>query len=159
MFAKRSMYALAVGTVLAASMPAFAESDRWDREPARRYEQSRPADYRYPSTREIVVERSVERRVAKRPVYDERPVYSARRAPVYHPQVYERAPVYHPPVHEPAPVYYPRGHEPARGPNILGTAAGAIVGAAVGSQIGYGQNRAATAAVGAVIGGAIGSQF
>ena len=148
MFAKRSMYALAGGTLLAASIPALAESDRWDREQTRRYEHSRSVGHRYPAGREVVVERHGERRIAKRPVYVERPVYSA------YPE-----PVYHPPVYEPAPVYYPRRHEPARGPNVLGTAAGAIVGAAIGSQIGYGHNRAATTAVGAVIGGAIGSQF
>jgi uncharacterized protein YcfJ len=142
MFAKRSMYALAAGTLLAASVPALAESDRWDREQTRRYEHSRSVEHRYPARREVVVERHVDRRVAKRPVYSAYP-----------------EPVYHPPVYEPAPVYYPRRHEPARGPNVLGTAAGAIVGAAIGSQIGYGHNRAATTAVGAVIGGAIGSQF
>jgi Glycine zipper 2TM domain len=149
MFARKSIYALAAGTLLAASTPTFADHDRWDREGADRYKHSRTVEYRYPPTREVVVvERHVERRVVRRPVHMERPVYRA------HP-----APVYHPPVYEPPPVYYPRGHEPARGPNVLGTAAGAIVGAAIGSQVGHGQNRAATTAVGAVIGGAIGSQF
>ena len=149
MLAKRTIHALAAGTLIAASsMPAFAESDRWDREPARRYEHSRSVEYGYPRGREVVVERHVERRVVRRPVYTERAIYPARPAPVYHP-----------PVYEPAPVHYPHGHERARGPNVLGVAAGAIVGAAIGSQVGHGPNRAATTAVGAVIGGAIGSQF
>jgi Glycine zipper 2TM domain len=159
MFAKRTITAFAAGTLLAASLPAFAESDRGDREPARRYEHSRSVDYGYPRAREVVIERHVDRRVARRPVYVERAVYPTRPAPVYHPRVYEPAPVYHPPVYEPAPVHYPHGHERARGPNVLGTAAGAIVGAAIGSQVGHGPNRAATTAVGAVIGGVIGSQF
>jgi uncharacterized protein YcfJ len=148
MSARKSMCALAAGTLLAASMPALADHDRGSRGQAERYTHSRSVDYRRPPAREVVVERHVERRVVRRPVYAERPVYPARRAPVYHPHVYE-----------PAPVYYPRGHETVRGPNVLGTAAGAIVGAAIGSQIGQGHNRAATTAVGAVIGGAIGSQF
>jgi len=148
MFARKSVYALAVGTLLAASMPAFAGHDRWERERPDRYERSRSVEYRYPASREVIVERHVERRIARRPVQVERrPVYSYP------------APVYHPRVHEPAPVYYPRGHESVRGPNVLGTAAGAIVGAAIGSQVGHGPNRAAATAVGAVIGGALGSQF
>jgi hypothetical protein len=159
MLAKRTLYAFAAGTLLAASLPAFAESDRSDREPVRRYEQSRSVDYGYPRGRKVVVERHVERRVVRRPVYVEREVYPARPAPVYHPRVYEPAPVYHPPVYEPARVHYPHGHERTRAPNVLGTAAGAIVGAAIGSQVGHGPNRTATTAVGAVIGGVIGSQF
>jgi Glycine zipper 2TM domain len=147
MFARKSIYALAAGTLLAASVPAFAGHDRWEHDRADRHQRSRSVDYRYPPARDVVVERHVERRIVRRPVHVDRPVYSAYPAPVYHP-----------PVYEPAPVYYPRGHE-SRGPNVLGTAAGAIVGAAIGSQVGHGHNRAATAAVGAVIGGAIGSQF
>jgi uncharacterized protein YcfJ len=148
MFVRKSIYALAVGSLLAASMPALADHDHWDRDRGNRYERSRVVERGYPATREVIVERHVERRVVKRPVYVERPVYRAYPAPVY------RQPVY-----EPAPVYYPQPHERSRAPNVLGTAAGAIVGAAIGSQVGHGHNRAATTAVGAVIGGAIGSQF
>ena len=147
MFARYSIRALAAAALICGSMPVLAHHDRWDREHDRS-RHSRSADYRYPGAREVVVERHVERRVVRRPVYVERQVYGA------HP-----APVYHPPVYHPAPVYYPRGHERDRGPNVLGTAAGAIVGAAIGNQIGHGPNRAATTAVGAVIGGAIGSRF
>jgi Glycine zipper 2TM domain len=152
MLARNTIRALAAAALIAGSMPALADHDRWDRRDAERHTErhthSRAADYRYPPAREVVVERHVERRVVRRPVYDERPVYRARPAPVYHP-----------PAYEPAPVYYPRNHERDRGLNVLGTAAGAIVGAAIGSQIGHGPNRAATTAVGAVIGGAVGSQF
>jgi hypothetical protein len=159
MLAKRTIHVLAAGTLLAASLPALAESDRGERDYARRYEHSRSVDYGYPRTREVVVERHVERRAVRRPVYAERSVYPAHPAPIYRPRVYERAPVYYPPVYEPAAVRYPHGHERSRGPNVIGAAAGAIVGAAIGSQVGHGPNQAATAAVGAIIGGAIGSQF
>jgi hypothetical protein len=159
MIAKKTIHALAAGTLLAASLPALAESDRGNRDYARRYEHSRSVDYGYPRTREVVVERRVERRVARRPVYVEREVYPARPAPVYRPRAYEPAPVYHPPVYEPVPVYDPHGHGRPRGPNVIGAAAGAIVGAAIGSQVGHGPNQRATTAIGAVIGGAIGSQF
>ena len=148
MFARNSLRALTAAALIAGSMPALADHDRGDRGYSQRHEHARSVEYRYPRGREVVVERRVERRVVERPVYVERRVYRA------HP-----APVYHPPVYEPAPVYYPRGHERDHGPNVLGTAAGAIVGAAIGSQIGHGPNRAASTAVGAVIGGAIGSQF
>jgi hypothetical protein len=148
MFARKPIHAFAAATLLAASMPALADHDRWSRAHPERYGHSRSVEYRHPPAREIVVERHVERRIIRRPVRAQSQVY-----PVH------RAPVYHPPVYEPAPVYYPGRHEPVGGPNVLGTAAGAIVGAAIGSQIGHGHNRAATTAVGAVIGGAIGSQF
>jgi hypothetical protein len=147
MFARKSIYALTAATLLATSMPALADRDRGERYWDDRYQQSRAVEHRYRGTRQVVVERHVDRRIARYPAYEERPVYRA------HP-----ARVYHPPVHEPAPVYYPLGHE-SRGPNVLGTAAGAIVGAAIGSQVGYGHDRAATTAIGAVIGGVIGSQF
>ena len=97
MFARKSIYALAAGTLLAASMPTFADHDRWDREGADRYKHSRSVEYRYPPKREVVVmERHVERRIVRRPVHVERPVYRAHPAPVYHPPVYEPAPVYLP---------------------------------------------------------------
>ena len=148
MFTRNPVRALTAAALIAGSMPAFAHHDRWDRGHVEPYRHSRSADYGYPPAREMVIERYVERRVVRRPVHVERPVYQAYPAPVYHP-----------PVYEPAPVYHPRGHEPVRGPNVLGTAAGAIVGAAIGSQVGHGPNHAATTAVGAVIGGAIGSRF
>ena len=135
MFARKSIYALTAGTLLAASVPAFADHGHWDRDYEYGHGRAPAIEYRYPA-RPVVVERRVERRVVERPVYVGRPVYVERPAPVY------------------PPVY-----GPARGPNVLGTAAGAIVGAAIGSQVGYGHERAATTAVGAVIGGAIGSQF
>jgi len=146
MFARKSIYALTAGTLLAASVPAFADHGHWDRDYEYGHGRAPAIEYRYPS-RPVVVERRVERRVVERPVYVGRPVYVERPAPVY------------PPVYGPAPVYHPPVYGPARGPNVLGTAAGAIVGAAIGSQVGYGHERAATTAVGAVIGGAIGSQF
>ncbi|MGZ8198157.1 MAG: glycine zipper 2TM domain-containing protein, partial [Burkholderiales bacterium] len=144
MFASKTVYALTAGTLIAASLPALADHGRWDRGYDHRYERApRVVEYRRPFP---VMERRVERRVVERRVYVDRPVYVERPAPVYH-RAYEPAPAYYPPVYEPAP---------AHGVNVLGTAAGAIVGAAIGSQIGYGHNRAATTAVGAVIGGAIG---
>lgn len=149
MFARKTIYALTAGTMIAASLPAFADHGRWDRGYEPRREHERVIEHRYPARPPMVVERRVERRVVERPVYVDRPVYVGSPGPVY-PPVYEPAPAYYPPVYEPAPV---------RGVNVLGTAAGAIVGAAIGSQIGYGHDRAATTAVGAVIGGAIGSQF
>jgi hypothetical protein len=146
MFAK-SICALTAGTLFVASVPAFADHGRGDRG-RDSYRHDRAVEYGYPARRPVIVERRVARRVVERPVYVERPIYVERPAPVYYPPAAPQ-PVYYPP-HEPVP---------AHGVNVLGTAAGAIVGAAIGSQIGYGHNRAATTAVGAVIGGAIGSQF
>jgi hypothetical protein len=159
MLARRTIHAIAAGALLAASLPALAGNDRAERDYPRRSEYSRAVDHAYPRAREVVVERRVERRVVARPVHAERSVYPVRPAPVYRPRAYEPNPVYHPSVREPAPVYYPHGHERSRGPNVIGTAAGAIVGAAIGSQVGHGPNRGATTALGAIIGGAIGSQF
>ncbi|HYH41696.1 MAG TPA: glycine zipper 2TM domain-containing protein [Burkholderiales bacterium] len=160
MSARRILHVLAIGALLGASLPAFADHDRRDRSPRHRADRV-VVEHRHAPR---VVHRPVyvERRIVERPVYVDRPVYVERPAPVYDPgygPVYDTR-GYDPrydshPVYEQAPVAYPMHREP----NVLGTAAGAVIGAVIGSQVGYGPYRGAATAVGAVLGGVLGSQF
>ncbi len=68
MFARKSIYALTAGTLLAASVPAFADHGHWDRDYEYGHGRAPAIEYRYPA-RPVVVERRVERRVVERPVY------------------------------------------------------------------------------------------
>lgn len=144
---RKTTHMLALGALLAASVPALADHDRRDR--GGRHVSHKVVVKHHPHTRRVVVERPayVERRVVVH-----RPIYVDRPEPVYQrPYGYESD--------------YGYGHHgPASYPglrelNTMGTAAGAVIGAVIGSQIGRGHSRGATAAVGAVLGGVIGSQF
>ena len=159
----KTLNMLAAGALLAASGPAFADHDRWER--GHRDWRDRSYEHRHPARR-VIVERPVyvERKVVvERPVYVDRPVY-IEQAPVYGPPVYSHPgyePVYTPGVYgAPAPVAYaaPSRHRHNE-PNMVGVAAGAAIGAVLGSQVGDHHSRGATTAIGAAIGGILGSQF
>src|SRR5512146_1658870 len=140
MNARKTVLVLSAGTMLAASLPTLADPPRWA--PAYgyrdRHERAFAVErYRRPVVREVIVARPV---VVRQPVYIERPPVVVREQPVY----YSEAPAY-----GAAPVYY---STPARDP-ALGTLGGALVGAAIGSQVGHGDDRTAAIAVGAVLGG------
>ena len=160
---------LAAGALLAVSLPASADHDRWER--GHRDWRDRSFEHRHPARR-VIIERPVyvdrpvyvERKVVvERPVYVDRPVY-VEQAPVYGPPVYNHPgyePVYTPGVYgAPAPVAYPAPSRPRHHePNMVGVAAGAAIGAVLGSQVGDRHSRGATTAIGAAIGGMLGSQF
>ena len=140
MLAKRSLCTLAVGALFAAATPAFADPPRWA--PAHGYRAHERQEienrhyHHHPVVREVIVRRPV---VVQRTVVVERPIYVER--PVYYSE-----PAYAPPVYDaPAPS------------SVLGTLGGAIIGAAVGNQIGKGNGRTAAIAIGAVVGGVLGS--
>src|SRR5687768_5534012 len=154
MLVRKTVFALAAGTLLAASAPAFADHDRrWERGHRQGH-----VDRRVIVERPVYAPRVPRRVVVERPVYAERPVYVGRRAPVYAPPVYDNYPVYEP-VYEPPVVYHPPVYDPAPRVNPVGTIAGAAIGAVIGNQVGDYHSRGATTAIGAVIGGLIGSQF
>jgi uncharacterized protein YcfJ len=140
MNARMTIFTLAAGTLFAAA-PAFADHARSAPVHGHRHQQVVVAKHQHwhrPAVREVVVVKQpvIVRRtvVVERPLYVERPVY------------------YGVPHTYPAPVYA----EPA--PNhVLSTLGGAIIGAAIGSQIGHGNDRTAATAIGAVVGGVIGS--
>lgn len=144
MNARMTILTLAAGTLFAAA-PAFADHPRWAHGHGYRYEQTAVVHQHYrPAVREVVVVRQpvVVRRtvIVDRPVYVERPVYVGR------------------PVHYGVPHAYPAPVYAAPAPDqVLRTLGGAIIGAAIGSQIGHGNDRAAATAIGAVVGGVIGS--
>lgn len=146
MNAKKTLCMLSAGAMLVAAAPVFADPPYWARAHGYRdRDDDRPVfverHYR-PEMREYVVERPV---YVERRVYVERPVYYS--AP---PAYYAPAPVYAAP-----PAY---GYDAPRG-NVLSTLGGAIVGAAIGNQIGGGNGRTGATAVGAVVGGMIGSGY
>lgn len=141
--ARKSMQMVAAGALIATSLPAFANHDRWDRDHRGRHARV-VVEHRQPAR---VVQRPVraERRVVvERPVYVDRPVYVERPAPVYDPgygyepgysqTVYEPA-EYGRPVYEPVPVAYPSYPAPHE-PNVLGAGIGAVIGAVIGGMIG-----------------------
>jgi len=132
MNAKKILCLLSAGTILTAAAPAFADPHRWEPRHDRRHAQSRV----------VVVERHY--RAPVRYVIVERPVYVQRRPVV----VMHQPPVYY----GPEPVYAGYG-----GNNALSTLGGAVIGAAVGSQIGRGSGNTAAIAIGAVVGGILGS--
>lgn len=142
MNASRTLGTLAVGTLFVAAAPAFADPPRWA--PAHGYRQhhDRVVVVKHRPVREVRTVVVREPVIVRRTVFVERPVYVQHR-PVY----------VHEPVYAPAPVYAGYGDA-----NVLGTLGGAIVGAAIGSQIGGGNGRTAATAIGAVVGGVIGSQ-
>jgi uncharacterized protein YcfJ len=146
MNARKTILTLAAGTLLAAG-PAFADHPRFPPSHGQRHKQVVVVKHRHdhrPAVRQVVVVRQpvVVRRtvIVNRPVYGERPLYVER--PVHYgvPHTY------------PSPVYaQPDPH------HVLSTLGGAIIGAAIGSQVGHGNDRTAATAIGAVIGGVIGS--
>jgi hypothetical protein len=145
MNAKKTICMLSAGAMLVAAAPVFADPPHWAR--GHGYRDRGHGD------RVIVVGRHyrpiVREYVVERPVYVERRVYVER--PVY----YSAPPAYY----APAPVYAaPPAYGAPRG-NVLSTLGGAIVGAAVGNQIGGGSGRTAATAVGAVVGGMFGSGY
>jgi len=141
MNAIKTLTALGIG--LAAVIPA-AHADRGDRYAA-------PDSWRHSGYERSYDRRYDDRRVVRRDVVVERPVY-------VQPRRMER-PVY---VH-PAPVYrdhYPRYYESrpmVNGGAVVGAIGGAVLGSIIGGQIGYGEYQGAATAAGAVIGGVIGS--
>ena len=140
MNARKTILTLAAGTLLAAG-PAFADHPRFPPSHGQRHNQVVVVKHRHdhrPAVRQVVVIRQpvVVRRtvIVDRPVYVERPVH------------------YGVPHTYPSPVYaQPDPH------HVLSTLGGAIIGAAIGSQVGHGNDRTAATAIGAVIGGVIGS--
>ena len=181
---RNSVRIFAAGVLAAASLPAFAHHDTWhDRG---RHPESRPLvveRYGHGDHRPGHVDRRV---VVERPVYVDRPVYvqpyggnlpyyPADANGMYEYKVPVYGPVYGPQSHAPVyPVYGPHSQVPVYGPvyepqpqvivqhrqpNVVGVAAGAAIGAVIGSQVGHGHSRVATSAIGAAIGGVLGSQF
>ncbi len=138
MNARMTILTLAAGTLFAAT-PAFADHPRWAHGHGYRYEQAAVVHQHYrPAARKVVVVRQPV--VVRRTVIVERPVYVER------------------PVHYGVPHAYPAPVYAAPAPDhVLRTLGGAIIGAAIGSQIGHGNDRAAATAIGAVVGGVIGS--
>ena len=141
---RKTIHAVALGALVAASVPALAAHDGWkDHRDLRGHHQE-----------QIVISphRSATR-VVDRPLHMNGPAYTAR--------PYAGGPYHYQPVYGPAPVVYPTvpAYPVRREPNVLGAGLGAAVGAVIGSQIGSEHSRAATAAVGAAVGGIIGSQF
>lgn len=132
MLTKKTLSTLAVGALFAAATPAFADPPRWA--PAHGYRGHERQvfverhHFHQPAVREVIVRRPV---VVQRTVVVERPVY------------------YSEPAYSSEPVYAPA-------PN-MGTIGGAIIGAALGHQIGKGDGRDAATIAGAVIGGILGS--
>ena len=144
---KKTVLAISVAAMLGCAFPALADAVR--RVPDHGY-RSQPANTffaerrHFPVAREVVAPRSFTRsRVVVQPVY-------AQPQPRV---VYETPAYYAPPAYEPAPVAY--RHEG----NAAGVIGGAIIGAAIGSQFGEGDDRAAATAIGAFLGGIIGSGF
>lgn len=135
MNAKMTFGTLALGTLLTAAAPAFADPPRWARAHGyhRHHDKVVVVKHRHPTvTRTVIVREPV---VVRRTVVVKRPV-------VVHRPVYYAAPVY--PVH-------------ANGA-VLGTLGGALIGAAIGGHSGDPGDQAAGAVIGAVVGGVIGSQ-
>jgi uncharacterized protein YcfJ len=135
MLTKKTLSTLAVGALFAAATPAFADPPRWVPAHGHRDHERQVLVERHhfhqPVVREVVVRRPV---VVQRTVVVERPVY-------YGEPAYSSEPVYAASVPGPA----------------LGTIGGAIIGGALGHQIGKGDGRDAATIVGAVIGGILGS--
>jgi len=80
------------------------------------------------------------------------PVYYAPQAPVYYAPP---APAYYAP---PAPAYYAQPVYYSR-PVHLGAVGGAMAGAVIGSQLGYGNNRVAATAIGGAVGAILGDSL
>src|SRR4029079_9030003 len=118
---KRKLAVLAGTALTLTASAAFAGGDYYHRDGYRHH-------HRY------------QERVVVRPYYAPATVYYATPAPVY----YEPAPAYY----APAPVYY--------GPGAA-TVGGAVVGAIIGNQVASRHNRAVGTAAGAVIGAASGT--
>ncbi len=140
MNARMIIFTLAAGTLFATA-PAFADHPRWAPAHGYRYKYEQAAEVRHqhrPVAHEVVVVRQPV--VVRRTVIVDRPVYVER------------------PVHYGVPHAYPAPVYAAPAPDhVLRTLGGAIIGAAIGSQVGHGNDRAAATAIGAVVGGVIGS--
>jgi len=131
MSAKKIALVGAGGILLASASAAFADHARWGHG---------QRGYAKP-VRQAVIVRHVPRHVVPR-VYVRGPLVVAR--PVVYQPTYYAPPVY------PA-VYY-------AGPG-LATVGGAVAGALIGNQIGYGEARFASTAIGAALGAFVGSQL
>jgi len=148
MSAKRISRVVAAGALLAATVPAFADHDHWNR------------GYTYgPQPVQQVYSSEA---YGPAPVYGQ--VVYPQPQPVYghpgYPQPVYGQPVYSGPVYaEPAPVYHGSHHRRRGGTNVVGAAAGGAIGAVIGSQIGDYRTRPAMTAVGAAVGALLGSQF
>jgi uncharacterized protein YcfJ len=132
---------LALGTLLIAAAPAFADPPRWA-----------PAHgYRHNHERVVVRHHHP---AAKRTVIVREPVVVRRTVIVERPVVVHRPAVVHRPVYvAPAPVYPVQANGV-----VLGTLGGALIGSVIGGQSGDPHDQAAGTVIGAVIGGVIGSQ-
>jgi len=138
MNARMTIFTLATGALFAAQ-PAFADHARWA-----------PAHGHRDQHEHVIVVQQLHRPVAREVVVVRQPVVVRRTVIVERP-VYIERPVHHGMPHAyPAPVY-------AAPDQALRTLGGAIIGAAIGSQVGHGNDRAAATAIGAVVGGVIGS--